>query len=71
MEDAHSTGTDKKADNDQDDAPQELLSKNGENATDDKDRRNDPQNCCHDKAPFTGVIDALTALRIPKWIAAQ
>jgi hypothetical protein len=56
MEDTHSTGSDKKADNDQDDAPKELLADNGENATDDKDRRKDPQNCCHDKAPFKASL---------------
>ena len=71
MEDAYSTGADEKAHDDQDDAPQELLPENGEDATDYKDRRDDPQDGCHDLTPFKASITPELHYATPKWIAGE
>jgi hypothetical protein len=61
VEDAHPAGADKKADDDQDDAPEQLAADDRENAGHDEDDGEDPQEGCHGGCISAMVLSGIDA----------
>src|SRR5450756_1254905 len=70
VEDAHASRADEQADHDEDDAPQQLLPDDREDAGDHEDRGDNPQDSCHLLSPSSVNRESGTRLVVCQVILA-